>query len=659
MEGRPGRHARLTHILPISGGVDRRLHQSQSRAGFYRALPYPGDQLTEPTHGQGRSAPLLRSWVSPGRGGLSQPTLVGTHSPPPYQTANHRPYTGRRKCHRGCRAGRRIQNRRDGPRRDTTISIPLYDRALIYPRRLPLCQVPAAAVAPNSSGGAAAGPARAAGEERPAAGLSLARAAPTTVRLELLNIQSLLPKLPDITADANINNADILCYTETNLKTHTPNRLVNIPGYTIHRTDRAVGRKKSGGGVAIAVKMPMQVQRLHARTQADQSHLESIWLKVKIDKRRATIIACVYRPPSTSGTQVDRDYDDFEQQIQTAISKQETCSLVITGDFNSDPSTNPAGAARLQDLQKYRLRLLVKKPTFHRNDTHSILDNILISDSDREHHTNVEWDVRDCGYTAHHSKVIMQFQVKRARAKPTYRSGRNWKLLDTNSLLNDLADVDWHVVVRRADTCSDQWEAFSTAVNCVLDRHVPVRRYRVYNPRPPPISEDIRQLMEQRRAAKSTSDSDVYRHLNAEVKRAIRADYRSSVEQRVAEAPPSKMWQQVRPVIASSKTTTTEPENLTADDLNAFFTSVGACTRESVVAEFERSGRAPLHTRLHRVHTDALNLVPITRDELRAVIYTMPNRDTCIEGDIPVSVLKQCFNVTGRVLLQIVNCSIV
>ena len=287
------------------------------------------------------------------------------------------------------------------------------------------------------------------------------------------------------------------------------------------------------------------------------------------------------------------------------------------------------------------------------------MDNILMSDSDTERHTCVEWDVQDCGYTAHHSKVIVQFQVKRARAKPTYRSGRNWRLLDTNSLLNDLADVDWHAVVRQSNTCSDQWDAFSTAVNGILDRHVPVRRYRVHNPRPPSISDDTRELMERRRTAKSTADNDTYRRLNAEVKRAIRADYRSSMEQRVAEAPPSKMWQQIRPVVASSKTAPTEPVNLTGDELNVYFTSVGSCNRDSVVAEFERSGRAPLHTRLHRVHTEVLNLVLITRDELRAIVYSMPNRDTCIEGDIPVSVLKRCFDVIGRVLLQIVKCSIV
>ena len=43
--------------------------------------------------------------------------------------------------------------------------------------------------------------------------------------------------------------------------------------------------------------------------------------------------------------------------------------------------------------------------------------------------------------------------------------------------------------------------------------------------------------------------------------------------------------------------------------MNVFFTGVGTRTRERVTAGFERSGRASLHTRLHRIHTDVLNLV--------------------------------------------------
>ena len=76
----------------------------------------------------------------------------------------------------------------------------------------------------------------------PPAGASAASSRPKMV-LELLNIQSLLPKLADIRAELDQRDADVLCYTETNLKCGTPNRLVHLPGYRLLRRDRVVGRK--------------------------------------------------------------------------------------------------------------------------------------------------------------------------------------------------------------------------------------------------------------------------------------------------------------------------------------------------------------------------------------------------------------------------------
>ena len=122
------------------------------------------------------------------------------------------------------------------------------------------------------------------------------------ITLELLNIQSLLPKLPDIRQETQQSKADILCFTETNLKTDTPDRLVSLPGYNIYRRDRVLGRKKSGGGVAIFTKNNYQVTRADSSLPTcSSSHAEPLWLNVKLDRRRSSIIGLIYRPPSTQG----------------------------------------------------------------------------------------------------------------------------------------------------------------------------------------------------------------------------------------------------------------------------------------------------------------------------------------------------------------------
>ena len=101
------------------------------------------------------------------------------------------------------------------------------------------------------------------------------------------------------------------------------------------------------------------------------------------------------------------------------------------------------------------------------------------------------------------------------------------------------------------------------------------------------------------------------------------------------------------------------PVNLTATDLNEYFCSIGKATRDAVTSEFERSGRVPLNTRLPRVHTGALNIIPVTLQQLHSVVVNLPNRDSCVPGDVPVKIIKLCFQYIGPLLLRIINTSIV
>ena len=89
------------------------------------------------------------------------------------------------------------------------------------------------------------------------------------------------------------------------------------------------------------------------------------------------------------------------------------------------------------------------------------------------------------------------------------------------------------------------------------------------------------------------------------------------------------------------------------------FCSIGKSTRDTVTADFERSGRRPLGVRLPRVHTRALTIIPVTLDQLRSVILGLPNKDSCVPGDVLVKILKLGFYYIGHFLLQIINTSIV
>lgn len=476
--------------------------------------------------------------------------------------------------------------------------------------------------------------------------------------LELLNVQSLLPKLPDIRADVCNRSPDMLCYTETNLKSATPNRLASVVGYSLFRQDRKIGRKKSGGGVAIYIKENLSANKIKIKITSSNSHLETLWVKVKFDKKKVAAVACAYRPPSSNQSQIDADFDDLEEQIQQVISNSPSHRIIIAGDLNADPQTNPKACSRLQELHRYGLECAVNEPTFYCNSTRSILDVVLLSSSLCNNRTPVKCSIEQCDYASHHRRVRVEVRVPRTKQKAHYKTGRGWRNFDSDSFLNDVKNIEWQSIVKQNETCEKQWKAFSSVINTLLDRHAPIRKFRVHNPRPPPVSQETRNLMMQRRRARATK-SPMYQEINTLTKRAIRRDCRDDVANRVRNSKPSSLFQQIKHIIAPKRGPATTPENLTADDLNEYFTSVGAKTRNEVMTKFNISGQDRLPPRLPRVNAGSMRITPVTLPELKNTLFALSNKDSSIQGDIPIKILKLIFSTVGRYLLRIINKSFV
>ena len=248
--------------------------------------------------------------------------------------------------------------------------------------------------------------------------------------------------------------------------------------------------------------------------------------------------------------------------------------------------------------------------------------------------------------------------VPRARSQPEYRTGRNWRVFDADLFLAEVAGIDWHSVVKRDDPCGEQWEKFSGEIVKILDIHAPKRVFRVHNPNKPSLTHDTLELLSQRRTAKANGDHD-YHRLNILAKRAIRRDQRNDIAERIQNSPPSAMFRLLKNVIAPKRGPLTLPVDLSPDDLNKYFTSIGMETRKEVLAQFSQTGREPLKTRLPRVNTGRMRITPVTLEQLRRVLFSMPNKQSHIEGDIPIKILKFIFNIAGRHLLRIINLSFV
>ena len=162
--------------------------------------------------------------------------------------------------------------------------------------------------------------------------------------------------------------------------------------------------------------------------------------------------------------------------------------------------------------------------------------------------------------------------------------------------------------------------------------------------------------MKQRRRAKKAKDP-AYHEINRLTKRAIRKDCRADIKNRISKSNSSSLYHEIKHIIAPKQGPGKTPENLTPDELNEYFTKVGNDTRDEVMAKFESSNRNRLHTRLPRVNAGSMRLTPITLNELRRALFSLPNKDSSIKGDIPIKILKLVFTELGRRILRIINTS--
>jgi len=159
-----------------------------------------------------------------------------------------------------------------------------------------------------------------------------------------------------LNADLTSYDVDVAVITETHLKVKHSDSVVNIPGYTLWRRDRA---KRRGGGVAFYVRstLPSSVWTF----SADDRSYELLWMRVG-----AVLIGALYHPPRPQYS-TDSLLDYVESCVAELTHDHPTSTVVLAGDFNQLPHSAV--------VQRTGLTQLVRQPTRGQN----VLDQVYVS----------------------------------------------------------------------------------------------------------------------------------------------------------------------------------------------------------------------------------------------------------------------------------------
>lgn len=144
------------------------------------------------------------------------------------------------------------------------------------------------------------------------------------VSVALLNVRSIMPKLPDIQQDVSLKSATILCFTETWL-TQQQTTPTLVEGHTVLRCDRLSSENK--GGVVISVHQSIQPVNVTKFTPSSIL-IEAISATLLLPNGTHLHITLIYRSPSVPTAILISVISDILSQIPT--SNLPSMTLIMT-----------------------------------------------------------------------------------------------------------------------------------------------------------------------------------------------------------------------------------------------------------------------------------------------------------------------------------------
>ena len=310
---------------------------------------------------------------------------------------------------------------------------------------------------------------------------------------------------------------DALAVSETFISPSTPKSIYQIPGYNYFNKSRD---QKCRGGVGIYVNENFPAKIIKLPVEFVQPEMLFIEITVGMVK---FAMGVVYKSPLIPYSV----FAAIHENIAAVSSKYE--HFVIMGDFNINHLQPESSSCRFFTnyvTEPFALTQVVSEPTRITAGTSTLIDLMLTSNPE-----NVKaHGVVDTPGISDHCMVFMAYSLKKPKFKAKMVTRRDFRNFDKNAYLHDMSLAPWGNIEAVEDNDIDnKVTIFENIHKEIIDKHAPFRTFRVTRPAAPWLTEEIKDLMDERDKYKNKFNLDkcsqteiLFKDLRNKVSHAVR-----------------------------------------------------------------------------------------------------------------------------------------
>ena len=399
-----------------------------------------------------------------------------------------------------------------------------------------------------------------------------------------INARSLPKHIHEVERISSKTKFSALGISEHFLSVDTPKSVYQLPGYNFFMKCRD---RNCRGGVGIFIDENFPAKQINLPVDFVQP--EMIFVEITVGKVKMAL-GVIYKSPKIPYSV----YASIHENIVAISSKYE--HFLIMGDMNINhlqPDSPSCKFFTNYVTEPFALTQVISEPTRITATTSTLIDLMLtaIPENVKAH------GVVDTPGISDHCMIFLAYSLKKPKFKPKVITRRDFRRFNKTAYLHDMSLAPWgNIHAVEDDDIDNKVTIFENIHLDIVNKHAPFRTFRVTRPASPWLTNEIKDMMDERDKYKNKFNLDkktetevLYKDLRNKVTHAIRQAKINAFTERINTKmkDPKKFHQALKNFsVVESKITSHDNCNIKPQTLNeAFLKNNNAKIDENLVTD--------------------------------------------------------------------------